>query len=93
MEDSSFQRARNNIEKGVMTEGAEKLSQEHLDLLRCYNEVFSTENGKKIIEDLDKVSHHRFPQWESVNYTYSKIGEQELVKYIKAMLRISKGKK
>ena len=92
-ETTSFERSRNNIEKGNSTDKTAELSQEHLDVLRLFNQVFNNKNGKKIIEHLDKRSHDIFPHYDNVNFTFSKIGEQELVKYIKEMVRISINKK
>ena len=68
-----------------ISEQANVLQQERIDLLRMFHQVFNTRNGKKIIEHLDKYSHKNFPNYDNPNATYSKIGEQTLVEYIKAL--------
>ena len=85
----TFEQIKKNIEGGKLGENAKNKSQEQIDIARIFREVFDTENGKKIIEHLDKFSHVNFPNYDHVNAvlcTYSKIGEQTLVAYIKRMI-------
>jgi len=89
----TFEQVKKNVEGGKLGENAKAKSQEQLDLARCFNVVFSTEEGKKVIEHLDTYSHINFPNYEHANAvlcTYSKIGEQTLVAYIKKMIKLSK---
>jgi hypothetical protein len=89
----SFEEYKNEVEKGKIGAGAEKQKQEQIDLARCFNKVFSTLEGQIVLEHLDTYSHYNFPNYEHVNAvlcTYSKIGEQTLVKYIRAMIKKSK---
>ena len=86
----SFKTMKKNIEGGKLGEGTERLSQKQLDTARAYNQVFSSPNGKIVLEDLDKHSHAYFPNYMNDNFTYSKIGEQNLVLYIQRMINVSK---
>lgn len=63
-----------------------KVRAEHIDLLRLFQNVFKNERGKKMIDHLESYSHKNFPNYDNVNATYSKIGEQTLVAHIKNML-------
>lgn len=88
----------NNLEAGVLTakspkevaEYKEKMKQSMLDTMRLFVDVFGTKKGQKVIDYLDKYSHRDFPNYDNVNATYSKIGEQAMVDVIKAMTK--KGK-
>jgi hypothetical protein len=89
----SFEEFKNDVEKGQLGAGAEKAIQKTIDLARMFNVVFSSDEGKKVLEHLDEYSHYNFPNYEHANAvlcTYSKIGEQTLVKYIKMMIKKSK---
>lgn len=82
-----FVRAKSKIEKiDVKSNTLESKSQEYLDLIRTFSKVFNTDEGKKVLQNLDDYSHRNFPNYDNVNATYSKIGEQTLVAYIRAML-------
>lgn len=86
-EKTSVQQARENIEKLDMKPGVkDKLKQNQIDLLRKFVQVFNSTNGEEVLNHLDLYSHKNFPNYENVNATYSKIGEQTLVAYIKSML-------
>jgi len=71
----------------------EKIVQANLDLARTYMKVFSTKEGLLVLDNLAKYSHKNFPNYDNVNATFSKIGEQQLVDYINAMIKIAKRKK
>lgn len=89
----TFQETKKNIEGGKLGENAKSKSQEQIDLARTFREVFDTKSGKIVLEHLDKYSHINFPNYEHANAvlcTYSKIGEQTLVAYIKKMIELSK---
>jgi hypothetical protein len=58
----------------------------HAWFLQC----FDNDAGQKVIEHLDKYSHLNFPNYDNVNATYSKVGEQTLVAYIKGVVEIAK---
>lgn len=60
------------------------------DLLRIFITVFDNEAGAKVLEHLEQYSHKNFPNYDNANATYSKIGEQTLVAYIKSMLFLAK---
>ena len=90
---NSFETMKKAVESGGLSKDAEKLKQEYIDIARAFNKVFSTDEGKKVLEHLDAHSHKNFPNYEHQNAvlcTYGKIGEQALVDYIKAMIKISK---
>ena len=89
----SFKTMKQDVERGKVGEQAKKVQQEFLDIARIFNKVFGTEEGKKALEHLDEYSHKNFPNYEHTNAvlcTYSKIGEQALVKYIKSLIKLSK---
>ena len=86
----SLEQMRKAVEGGQLGEQAKKLSQEQMDMARIFNKVFSTPEGQLVIKHLDEYSHKNFPNYDNVYATYSKVGEQTLVKYIEALIRISK---
>jgi len=60
------------------------------ETMKLFLTVFDTEAGKKVLDYLDKYSHTNFPNYDNVYATYSKIGEQALVDYIKILLENAK---
>jgi transcriptional regulator NrdR family protein len=62
------------------------------DIQKLFYDVFSTEKGQLVIDHLEKYSHVNFPNYDNVYATYSKVGEQTLVAYIKALVAIAKNK-
>ena len=60
------------------------------DIHRSFLQALDTEAGEKVIEYLDKYSHAMFPNYDNINATYSKIGEQALVNHIKGILAKAK---
>jgi len=89
----TFEEFKKDVEKGKLGEQAKKINQAQLDIARAFNKVFSTPEGKVVLDNLEDYSHKNFPNYEHVNAvlcTYSKIGEQTLVKYIKTMIKLSK---
>ena len=90
---SAHDRNRGRIENMKATpEVLEALKQQKLDLLRLFTAVFNNEDGQKMIKHLEEYSHINFPNYENVNATYSKIGEQTLVAYIKGALEAARKK-
>lgn len=75
----------------VDSEKMAKAHQAYVDLCRLFLTVFDNDAGKKLLDHLDKYSHKNFPNYDNVNATYSKIGEQTLVAHIKDMLFRAKG--
>lgn len=69
-----------------------KMKEAQADLMRLFASVFDTENGKLVLEHLERYSKKNFPNYDNVNATFSKIGEQTLVDYIKGVLIKSKQK-
>ena len=63
-----------------------------LETLALFAGVFNTDNGKKVLEYLDTYTHKNFPNYENVNATYSKIGEQSLLQHIRDILINAKKK-
>jgi hypothetical protein len=86
----SLKTMREAVEGGQLGEQAKKASQEQVDMARMFNKVFSTTEGKLVLEHLDLYSHKNFPNYDNVYATYSKIGEQTLVDYIGKLIRTSK---
>ena len=83
----------------MITKTAAQMPQEQLDLLKLVRKVFETPEGEKVLAYLDQYSCKNFPNYgesadidgiSAVLCTYSKIGEQSLVKHIKALLYKSK---
>ena len=86
----SFSKLKNNVEGGKLGKQADTIKQKHIDLARTFKNVFDTPEGKLVLEHLDYYSHINFPNYDNVYATYSKAGEQTLVKYIDAMIKLSK---
>lgn len=87
---NSFETMKKAVEGGQLSEQAQTKKQEIIDIARCFNNVFSTDEGKRVLEHLDKYSHKNFPNHDNVYATYSKVGEQTLVKYIEVMIAYSR---
>ena len=76
----------------------EDKQQEHLkvmaekfkDVQRVVLQLFNNEQGEKVLEYLDTYSHLNFPNFENVNATYHKIGQQQLVDHLKAIIKKAK---
>lgn len=64
----------------------ERIQSEQADLMRIFVKVFESKEGAILLDHLYKYAHKNFPNYDNVNATFSKIGEQTLVAYIKAML-------
>lgn len=54
--------------------------------------TFETEEGQRVLQQLEKWSQEGYPCFDNVNKQYAKSGEQELVKRIKKFIRIAKQK-
>ena len=67
-----------------------KINQTVKDYHAWFLQCFDNDAGRKVLEHLDRYSHTKFPNYENVNATYSKIGEQTLVAYIKNVVEIAK---
>lgn len=67
-------------------EAAEKIADVH----RAFIAVFDNELGAKVINYLETYSHYNFPNYENVNATYAKAGQQQLVDHIKGVLAKAK---
>lgn len=74
--------------KAKLTAMAEKQG----DLYRQFIKCFDNPNGKKVLEYLDAYSKQNYPNYENVNATFSKIGEQTLVSHIKGVVFKAKHK-
>ena len=68
----------------------DKMAQNQVDFMRKFVQVFDNQNGQMVLEHLDKYSHKNFPNYDNVNATYSKIGEQTLVAYIRSILHTAR---
>lgn len=87
---SNFEKTREHVEKGSISPQAEKATLQQFDISKAYNNVFSTPEGQVVLKSLEEESMKLFPNYNNVHHTYSKIGEQNLVKHIKAMMKLSK---
>jgi len=72
-----------------------KRDQERVDKIRQFHDVFSTPSGKAVLEHLEAYSIKGYPNYgvkegtdgiSAIISTYSKIGEQTMVRYIKTIL-------
>jgi phosphoribosylformimino-5-aminoimidazole carboxamide ribonucleotide (ProFAR) isomerase len=66
--------------------------QKILDLQAMFVKVFDTKAGQAVLEHLEGYSKQGFPDVNNVNFTYAKAGQQQLVDYIKAVVKTTKGK-
>ena len=60
------------------------------DLHIYFLKTFDNEIGAKVLEHLDVISKQGFPDVNNVNFTYAKAGQQQLVDYIKAIIKTAK---
>ena len=90
-EKTNMQLSRERIEKAVIKpETKEKIKANQVDLIRRFVKVFNSPEGQIVLDHLDKYSHTNFPNYDNAYATYSKIGEQTLVDYIKNILNTAK---
>ena len=74
----------------INTEGIKINAPKPKEFYIWFLETFDTAIGKKVLDHLDKYSRRNFPNYENVNATFSKIGEQTLVEYIRAVIVAAK---
>lgn len=63
-----------------------------LDLQAMFVKVFDNKAGKEVLEHLDVYSKQGFPDVNNVNFTYAKAGQQQMLDYIKAVIKTTKRK-
>lgn len=68
-----------------------KLNDKLKEYHRQFLTVFDSDQGEAVIEYLDRYAHYNFPNYESVNATYAKAGQQQLVDHIRGI--VAKAKK
>jgi hypothetical protein len=68
----------------------QKKFEEGKDLQRLMLKILDNDEGKKIIDYLDKYAHYNFPNYENVNATYAKAGQQQLVEHIRQVIITAK---
>jgi hypothetical protein len=57
----------------------------HNEIVKCYKNMFSTDAGQRILEDLERVCTFT-PNTQDSNDVFLRLGKLELLKYIKAMM-------
>lgn len=67
-----------------------KINDKLKDVHRQFLTVFDNKNGQAVIEYLEKYSHYNFPNFDNVNATYFKTGQQGLVDHIKGIVKKAK---
>ena len=55
------------------------------EIVKCYKNIFSTDSGQRVLEDLEKVCKFT-PNTLDSNDVFLRLGKIELLKYIKAMM-------
>lgn len=69
-----------------------KVNSKLVDLHRWFLQTFNDEPGQKVLTYLDHYAHTNFPNYNNVNATYAKAGQQELIEHIRQILvRAKKG--
>lgn len=85
----SILKARSKVEGiKVDKEQIKKLSQQRIDMLRMFQKVFNTKEGKVILEEIEKLAKYGYPDYENEKKHYAKTGQLELVNHIKNMLTV-----
>jgi hypothetical protein len=64
-----------------------------LDVRAKVLKVFNSDAGKGVIEYLEWFSGNGFPSYDNVNFTFTKIGQQQMVSHIKDILEKAKNEK
>ncbi len=59
---------------------------------RAFAEVFKGKLGQEVLDYLDTYSKFNFPNYENVNATYAKAGQQQMVDHIRMMIHKAKKK-
>jgi len=55
------------------------------EIVKCYKNIFSTDAGQRVLEDLEKVCKFT-PNTQDSNDVFLRLGKIELLKYIKTIL-------
>lgn len=55
------------------------------EIVKCYKNIFSTDSGQRVLEDLEKVCKFT-PNTQDSNDVFLRLGKIELLKYIKSIL-------
>ena len=56
------------------------------EIQRCFLKVFSSPQGEQVLKYLRDYSRVNFPNYENVNATYAKAGQQQLVDHIEMVI-------
>ena len=72
--------------KKELEERLQRMNEKQADIQRAFLAVFNNELGQKVIDYLDDYSHFNYPNFENVNATYAKAGQQQLVDHIRGVL-------
>lgn len=56
------------------------------DYYAWFIQTFDNDWGRKVIYHLEWYAHCNFPNYDNVNATYAKAGQQQLVEYIKGII-------
>ncbi len=65
-------------------------SEAYGDILRRFAKVFGNKEGEWVLDYLESHANKGFPNYNNVNETYSKIGEQKMITYIRALINNGK---
>ena len=76
--------------KKELEERLQKIQEKQADVQRAFLAVFNSELGEKVIEYLDTYAHFNYPNFDNVNATYAKAGQQQLVDHIRGVLEKAK---
>lgn len=66
------------------------MKERNADVQRQFLTAFDNPNGELVLKYLERYSHLNFPNYNNINATYSKIGEQTIVEHIRMIIK--KGK-
>jgi hypothetical protein len=64
----------------------ERAKEDKEKLKGLFSQTLSNEAGKEVLEHLEILAHRGFPNYDNPNLNYAKIGQLELLKYIRNML-------
>jgi len=79
-----------NFQHKIDDESIKRAAEKQADIQRMFLKAFAGEPGERTIKYLDDYAHLNFPNFENVNATYFKAGQQQLVDHIRMIIHKAK---
>ncbi|GBR72813.1 hypothetical protein NO1_0277 [Candidatus Termititenax aidoneus] len=64
----------------------QRAKEDNEKLKGLFSQTLDNAAGKEVLEHLEMLAHRGFPNYDNANLNYAKIGQLELLKYIRSLL-------